>query len=90
MEVTVTPDEPKNATFSIIDANGNRLETTRELFTCFQMLCSERIVALEFTVKELRNNLSAIENELSQVDENECGLNVWDRVSLALEFAERD
>ena len=90
MEVTVTPNEPKNATFSIIDANGNCLETTRELFTCFQMLCNERIVALEFTVKELRNNLSAIENELSQVDENECGLNVWDRVSLALEFAERD
>ena len=90
MEVTVTPNEPKNAKFSIVDANGNCLETTRELFTCFQMLCSERIVGLELIVKELRNNLSAIENELSQVDENECGLNVWDRVSLALEFAERD
>ena len=90
MEVTVTKDEPKNATFSIIDANGNRLETTRELFICFQMLCSERIVALEFTVKGLLHNLSVIENELSQIDETECGLNVWNRVSLAREFAERD
>tara|TARA_R110002126_G_C10173869_1_gene474154 strand:- start:291 stop:524 length:234 start_codon:yes stop_codon:yes gene_type:complete len=75
---------------SIIDANGKELETTRELFTCFKMLCSERIVALEFTVKELRKNLSVIEEELSKIAETECGLNVWDRVSLALEFAERD
>ena len=48
------------------------------------------IAALEFTVKALRQNLSVIEKELSQIDETECGLKVWDRVSLALEFAERD
>ena len=40
-------------------------------------------------IKGLQHNLDVIESELSQIQEAQCSKGAWDRVCLALEFAER-
>lgn len=42
------------------------------------------------SVNGLLHNLSVIESELSCVQEAQCSISAWDRVCLALEFAEDD
>lgn len=42
------------------------------------------------TVTGLLHNLSVIEGELKQIKKEDCGGQAWNRISLAIEFAEQD
>lgn len=42
----------------------------------------------EELIKGLKHNLSVIRSELIQIDEKQCSKSAWDRVCLALEFAD--
>ena len=55
----------------------------------------EKMEALEQERDELKSgksgllhNMRVIESELKQIDERECSKSAWDRISLALEYAE--
>lgn len=59
--------------------------------------CSERLSAQAALIEQqattitgLLHNLSVIEGELKQIRKDDCGGQAWNRIALAIEFAERD